>query len=745
MISNRFKLVREESEVETPQAPLNLYEYYAKRYTLEALNELIDKIKISFDDLVSKFPSIDKSTCPIVGKDVAILADNHDGSGYLSALPEKTIYIYDTKTPEFASECCTLDKFLQLCQTQYEALEKSKETPANITEPATEMYKLKRRLYNKTLESYTMTDKAIKVMASLSDKERTALQDAMPNFNTNRLCYRNIVTNENAIPIAAVEVTTDNLRVYVSPSYRGKGIGTHLLKEAVDASIAYNHGLELHLNTGSFVGFAGKISNVTETAGFNDSTSYTVACESFDIAKKIFNLVGLRAPIRVCCASKKMNDKAPIFKKSVNAFYQLFLDNCNEVINIGAMKKFMQKEIILQEFEYEGKADVNTIIDSSKAKYQSERTDTLINCLKDYGIDPDEFYNNYKRLHAFYLAYSGAKKIIPNLLHNSRYSTVANSVFMGKYFDKFEDAIDAVLRCYMLLADQYIVDDAAICDFIIKNYVDCATASTVPERYRAPKTPEYFQKELFLKATELALKLETTIRCPYVHFSVFYTTEYDKASNSEIPVTVRIVAKGKGKNNHGTDNMIPYDEYGLIYNIIGEVMDMNTVVTEDTDMVDKARYVAKTVVDKSKYAIDRVRRVADATLTPLSNELRKMVDGWGKSDHDDEREQVITGSTYLKLRSMFKSALGPALILFSGHFVFGVIAAVVQSVRYAKDTNAAKHMAVNELELELKITDEKIDDARSDGDKAAKYKLMRIKNKLEHEISRLKYGQHPDE
>jgi hypothetical protein len=52
----------------------------------------------------------------------------------------------------------------------------------------------------------------------------------------------------------------------------------------------------------------------------------------------------------------------------------------------------------------------------------------------------------------------------------------------------------------------------------------------------------------------------------------------------------------------------------------------------------------------------------------------------------------------------------------------------------------AQAKLVQELELELKMTREKIDDAKAAGDKKAKYELMRVENKIEMELSRIKYG-----
>jgi hypothetical protein len=45
-----------------------------------------------------------------------------------------------------------------------------------------------------------------------------------------------------------------------------------------------------------------------------------------------------------------------------------------------------------------------------------------------------------------------------------------------------------------------------------------------------------------------------------------------------------------------------------------------------------------------------------------------------------------------------------------------------------------------ELETELKITREKIEDAKGENAKEKKYQLMRIESELEKEIFRIKHG-----
>ena len=75
--------------------------------------------------------------------------------------------------------------------------------------------------------------------------------------------------------------------------------------------------------------------------------------------------------------------------------------------------------------------------------------------------------------------------------------------------------------------------------------------------------------------------------------------------------------------------------------------------------------------------------------------------------------------------------------------MYGWLAAIVTYIvtsALASDDKKARDGAIRELELELKLTREKIEDSRSDGNKQEKYALMRLESKIEDDIARIKYG-----
>lgn len=130
------------------------------------------------------------------------------------------------------------------------------------------------------------------------------------------------------------------------------------------------------------------------------------------------------------------------------------------------------------------------------------------------------------------------------------------------------------------------------------------------------------------------------------------------------------------------------------------------------------------------------------------NKLREM-------NEEDKREAALSGSVLHQLTRVFFKVLAYAKaypILFAlmpGGFIFWLVKIFLfqKSIRdvwgelNGQELATAKRRLIHELELELKMVREKIEDARGAGDRAAKYKLMRVENMIEKEIERIKYNQ----
>ena len=145
-------------------------------------------------------------------------------------------------------------------------------------------------------------------------------------------------------------------------------------------------------------------------------------------------------------------------------------------------------------------------------------------------------------------------------------------------------------------------------------------------------------------------------------------------------------------------------------------------------------------VEKVGNAASNVARNVESVVGPIMDKAKNLIDGIQKSREEDDREIAITDSDFAKLRRFFKETGLPTV---TSYFVLGPAWAVVTfmvSRALKSDDKKTRDKVVRELEEELKITREKIEDSRSDGNKQAKYALMRLESKLEKQIAEVKYG-----
>lgn len=151
----------------------------------------------------------------------------------------------------------------------------------------------------------------------------------------------------------------------------------------------------------------------------------------------------------------------------------------------------------------------------------------------------------------------------------------------------------------------------------------------------------------------------------------------------------------------------------------------------------KAVVVAKKAVDKNRHAMVATKKAAQHIDNLVSSTIEKIIN----SPYKDKREEIIKGQYHIKLHNLVKKA-----ILHGGAFyinpVLGAIALMGTISRDKYIDARVRKQVIDELQEELKMIDEKIDDAKSDGNKQQKYQLMRMRSKVEKEIERI--SQHRD-
>ena len=188
------------------------------------------------------------------------------------------------------------------------------------------------------------------------------------------------------------------------------------------------------------------------------------------------------------------------------------------------------------------------------------------------------------------------------------------------------------------------------------------------------------------------------------------------------------------------------------------------IITKGTEKVTKAidNSSAKARgISKSDSKMAQIKRgakiVDDRASTAINNKIDQVIN----FTQDAKREKLITGKTSIQLGKTLKTVIGwivagvavknlpkqtilklPGLSLKAPLLgIATTIIGLLATRALSKNTEEReKKRILLELETELKITREKIEDAKGDNAREQKYQLMRIEANLEKEIMRIKHG-----
>lgn len=125
----------------------------------------------------------------------------------------------------------------------------------------------------------------------------------------------------------------------------------------------------------------------------------------------------------------------------------------------------------------------------------------------------------------------------------------------------------------------------------------------------------------------------------------------------------------------------------------------------------------------------------DSQITKAVNDLKNVATG-------DVREEIIEGKKFSAI-GLLKRVLG-TVGLFSIGPVKACIALVIKYALKKKTTESERAKILMEIDTELEMLNEKINDARGDNNREAKYAMMRTKKELENAKTRIMYGMQAD-
>lgn len=155
----------------------------------------------------------------------------------------------------------------------------------------------------------------------------------------------------------------------------------------------------------------------------------------------------------------------------------------------------------------------------------------------------------------------------------------------------------------------------------------------------------------------------------------------------------------------------------------------------------RGRYTKKTADAKS---VGLTIGHAFSIFNQQKDQIEKQIDNGYNALKDvlfgakEVRTAVVEGKKF-SITSLIKKLLG-FMCLFSFGKVRAILFLITRAVARGKIRKAERRRIIQDIEEELALIDEKINDASADGDRKAKYALMRSRSQLQHALERIKYG-----
>jgi len=150
---------------------------------------------------------------------------------------------------------------------------------------------------------------------------------------------------------------------------------------------------------------------------------------------------------------------------------------------------------------------------------------------------------------------------------------------------------------------------------------------------------------------------------------------------------------------------------------------------------------------KAKKAIQDVQNAGRAAMKPLNRSkawVNKIITDWKDADETKMKEKMADPQTRNNLFSAIRWSIKTGSLMKAGLLFNPVFMFLSISLKFGKNKRMMRirNEMIGEIKTEMAIIDEKIKDADSKGDNAAKYKLMRFKNELNKKLIRVGGDRH---
>ncbi len=161
------------------------------------------------------------------------------------------------------------------------------------------------------------------------------------------------------------------------------------------------------------------------------------------------------------------------------------------------------------------------------------------------------------------------------------------------------------------------------------------------------------------------------------------------------------------------------------------IPDRCIIATEEYD-------ATSTVVDKASRKIYRGYKSYKNAEKKVDSQLSKMAIALKQQLSGNPRDRIIEGEKFSVVRVIKKLVTTAAIFSYSK--VAGILYVIIKYCTGKNADNKERRAIISELKLEIKLLDEKIEDARGDGNRQAKYSMIRTRAELQKAVDQIQYG-----
>lgn len=179
--------------------------------------------------------------------------------------------------------------------------------------------------------------------------------------------------------------------------------------------------------------------------------------------------------------------------------------------------------------------------------------------------------------------------------------------------------------------------------------------------------------------------------------------------------------------------LLPTDKPITVLEEINQLVNMD-IATESKEVSAKMNNAEKKIYKAYRTYKENEEKV-DSQITKGVKGIKNVLTG-------NVREEIIEGKKFSAI-GLLKKLLG-GVALFSYSKITFAIALVSRYALKKSTTDSERSKILMEIDTEIAMLEEKINDAKSDNNREAKYSMMRTKKELENAKARIQYGMSAD-